>query len=99
LLIGSSKIVGSAQRKQRGALLQHGGILLSGSPYTPDLPGIRELSGHGLTVPETCASVRQAFAEETGWEIVSGGWTATERQAIAELAANKYSQEWWNRKR
>src|SRR6516162_569800 len=30
LLIESSKIVGSAQRKQRGALLQHGGILLSG---------------------------------------------------------------------
>ena len=99
LLIGASKIVGSAQRKQRGALLQHGGILLSGSAYTPALPGIRELSGRCLTVPETCASVRQAFAEQTGWEIEPGDWTASERQAIAELAANKYSQDWWNRKR
>ncbi len=99
LLIGSSKIVGSAQRKQRGALLQHGGILLAGSPYTPALPGIHELSGRCLTVPETCASVRHVFAEQTGGEIEPGDWTASERQAIAELAANKYSQDWWNRKR
>ena len=35
LLIGSSKIVGSAQRKQRRALLQHGGILLAGSSVHP----------------------------------------------------------------
>jgi lipoate-protein ligase A len=99
LMIGPSKVVGSAQRKQRGALLQHGGILLAGSPYTPALPGIHEQSGRCLTVPETCASVRHVFAERTGWEIEPGDWTASERQAIAELAANKYSQDWWNRKR
>jgi lipoate-protein ligase A len=99
LLMGASKIVGSAQRKQRGALLQHGGILLAGSPYTPALPGIQELSGRCLTVPETCDSVRRALAEQTDWEIEPGDWTASERQAIAELAANKYSQDWWNRKR
>jgi lipoyl(octanoyl) transferase len=99
LLIGSSKIVGSAQRKQRGALMQHGGILLAGSPYTPALPGIQEPSGRCLTVAETCDSVRRAFIEQTGWEIEPGDWTASERQAVAELAANKYSQDWWNRKR
>ena len=99
LLIESSKIVGSAQRKQRGALLQHGGILVSGSPYTPALLGIRELSGRCLTVLETCASVQRTFAEQTGWSLEPGDWTASERQAIAELAANKYSQDWWNRKR
>jgi lipoate-protein ligase A len=99
LLIGSSKIVGSAQRKQRGALLQHGGILLAGSPYTPALPGIRELSGRSLTVEETCDSVRRVFEEQTEWKIEPGDWTPSERQAVAELAANKYSQDWWNRKR
>jgi lipoate-protein ligase A len=99
LLIGASKIVGSAQRKQRGALLQHGGILLSRSPYTPALPGIRELSGRSLTVEETCDSVRRAFTEQAGWTIEPEDWTPSERQAVAELAANKYSQDWWNRKR
>jgi hypothetical protein len=52
-----------------------------------------------LTALETCASVQRTFAEQTGWALESGDWTASERQAIAELAANKYSQDWWNRKR
>src|SRR6516162_8786037 len=45
LLCAGAKVVGSAQRKQRGALLQHGAILLAQSPHTPSLPGLRELAG------------------------------------------------------
>ena len=99
LMIGSSKIVGSAQRKQRGALMQHGGILLAHSRHAPALPGILELTGRSLTVEETCVTVRRAFAQGTGWELVEGGWTAAERNRNEELANNKYSQEVWNRKR
>jgi lipoate-protein ligase A len=99
LLIGSSKVVGSAQRRQRGALLQHGGILLARSPHAPMLPGIRELTGRCLTVEETCDSVRRSFAARAGWEVAPGEWTDAERQSTEELAAIKYSQDWWNRKR
>ncbi len=52
LMIQNAKVVGSAQRRQRGALVQHGGILLEQSPFTPALPGIRELSGKELTAPK-----------------------------------------------
>jgi lipoate-protein ligase A len=38
------KIMGSAQRRSRGALLQHGSLLLSRSPHAPSLPGIAELA-------------------------------------------------------
>jgi lipoate-protein ligase A len=37
------KIVGSAQRRRRGITLQHGSILLSASPASPDLPGLQQL--------------------------------------------------------
>src|SRR5436190_10963274 len=37
LILGGHKIGGSAQRKQRGALMQHGGILLAQSSHTPEL--------------------------------------------------------------
>ncbi len=37
------KIVGSAQRRRRGTILQHGSILISASPLTPQVPGIRQL--------------------------------------------------------
>ncbi len=38
-----SKIVGSAQRRRHGAILQHGSILLRHSAITPELRGVRDL--------------------------------------------------------
>jgi lipoate-protein ligase A len=99
LLLDGHKVVGSAQRRQRGALLQHGAILLSQSEHAPALPGIAELTGHFLTVAETCATVRRAFQEHTGWDLVSSVWTAAEQERTAELAPSKYGSDAWNRKR
>ena len=39
-----TKIVGSAQRRARGAVLQHGSILFAQSPFAPELLGLRELN-------------------------------------------------------
>ncbi len=99
LLLGSAKIVGSAQRRQRRALLQHGAILLAASPSTPILPGIRELTGQALTAAEICPSVQQAFVRQTGWHLVEAEWTATEQQRLQKLVTSKYTQDSWNRKR
>src|ERR671913_186039 len=45
LLINGSKVAGSAQRKMRGALLQHGSILLRRSEFVPHLAGICDAPG------------------------------------------------------
>ncbi len=50
LRIGRAKLAGSAQRRQRGALLQHGAVLLAASPFTPALPGVADLAGRRPTV-------------------------------------------------
>ncbi len=99
LLIGSGKVVGSAQRRQHKALMQHGSILLAASPYAPMLPGIRELSGLDLPVAETCAAVQQELERQTGWTLTAADWTAAERRRVAELAEATYGQDTWNRKR
>jgi lipoate-protein ligase A len=99
LLIGGLKVTGSAQRRHRGALLQHGAILLAQSPFTPELPGVLELTGHRLVTEEVCAAVRERFQRETGWGLAAGELTPGERQAIADLEAGKYTSEAWNRKR
>jgi lipoate-protein ligase A len=99
LLIGPAKVVGSAQRKLRGALLQHGGILLGRSPATPDLPGVAELAGRRLTAEEVQAAVTTQLARDTGWTLEASEWTDDERRRIAQLIAAKYTRPSWNRKR
>src|SRR5207253_4791215 len=79
LLAGDVKVVGSAQRKQRGALLQHGAILLGASPFTPSLPGIRELTGQLVAVPTLQDAIVAAWQAETGWQPVLQDWSIKER--------------------
>ncbi len=43
VLLGQYKVAGSAQRRQRGAVLQHGSVLWARSKFAPELPGICDL--------------------------------------------------------
>ena len=99
LLAGSAKVVGSAQRKHKGALLQHGGILLARSRFTPQLPGLLELTGQRFTPEQVAMLVADRFAADTGWRLVPGDWTAAERARREQIAAEKYSRPDWNEKR
>lgn len=99
LLIDGAKIVGSAQRKQRGALMQHGSILLAVSPWTPHLSGIRELTGVTVPAEALTAAIAEQMAKQTGWQMIPSEWTAQERERIDALASSKYSQHAWNCKR
>lgn len=99
LLIGSAKVVGSAQRRHRGAFVQHGAVLLARSPHTPSLPGIVELTGKALTAAETCAAVMGSFARITGCTLEPGEWEAAERQRVQQLEETKYRSGAWNDKR
>ena len=44
LVCQGAKIVGSAQRRRSGAILQHGSMLLRRSSITPEFPGVADLS-------------------------------------------------------
>jgi lipoate-protein ligase A len=44
LVLGGHKIGGSAQRRRKGAVLQHGSILFERSPAAPELAGISDLA-------------------------------------------------------
>jgi lipoate-protein ligase A len=99
LLVDGAKVVGSAQRKQRGALMQHGGILLAASPAAPQLSGIAELTGRRLSPQAVAAAVAERFGRATGAAVEPGDWTDAERRRIDELVATRYTQAAWNRKR
>lgn len=99
LLAGGHKVAGSAQRKLRGALLQHGGILLAQSPHTPALPGLAELTGRSLLPEDVQAAMVDELREVTGWRIEPGEWTAGEEALREERIGSRYTQPAWNEKR
>jgi lipoate-protein ligase A len=93
LLIRGSKVVGSAQRKRHGALLQHGSILLNRSEHAPMLAGINDLGGANLTPAQFADQLASRFDTEPG------EWTAHERERVAAIRAEKYANPEWNAKR
>ncbi len=93
------KIVGSAQRKYRQALMQHGSILLAESEHAPALPGILGLTGVALEASTVQAAILRRFAQETGWHIEKGAWTEVERASIDNLVGERYANREWNERR
>jgi lipoate-protein ligase A len=99
LVIAGHKVAGSAQRRQRGATLQHGGILLAASPHAPELPGLRELTGRDCSAADVAAAVARALADDTGWVVAAGGWSPDERATTERLATEKYGSDEWAARR
>jgi lipoate-protein ligase A len=100
LLLRGAKIAGSAQRKQRGAVMQHGGILLRQSPFTPSLPGILELTGVEVKPLQLRVAILEQLKKLLGWRFdLPEGWTEDQRQAIEELRQSCYGCDSWNQKR
>ncbi|MEX0978604.1 MAG: hypothetical protein WDZ48_07120 [Pirellulales bacterium] len=99
VLLGASKVCGSAQRRRRGAILQHGSLLLAASPRAPELVGIGELSGKSLDF---------GLLVETWWREIGrrvrlapspGLLSEPECHEVRALALEKYSARPWNQRR
>jgi lipoate-protein ligase A len=100
LIIGASKVAGSAQRKLKGALLQHGSILLRSSEHAPELPGIHDLAGKELFTSESLAALLAVnFADVTGARMESQDWTVEEQDRVPVIRGEKYANSEWNRRR
>lgn len=98
---GRYKVCGSAQRRHRGAVLQHGGILLAQSPYAPELPGVAELAGQaGITATGLRELWMGPLAERLGFDLTAAvAWAKPERKSISEIESTKFSDSAWLRRR
>lgn len=99
LLVGACKVVGSAQRKQRDALLQHGGILLAQSPHTPELPGLCETTGVTIDPVALQDALAVGLAQLLDCDLEPDDWSDAERRAILEVAEAKYLAPAWTERR
>jgi lipoate-protein ligase A len=96
------KVVGSAQRRRRGAILQHGSILLARSPAAPELPGLTELSKIQTDAHTLTGRLQNLLP--TALAIPSNKVEVFESTHLLESGANslvtsKYGTETWLKRR
>jgi lipoate-protein ligase A len=78
------KVVGSAQRRRQGAILQHGSLLLRTSPHAPAVPGLLELSpslDSALLDAELPRTIARAVASQ--WHLRT--WTDQELELASQM--------------
>lgn len=96
VVIGGHKVVGSAQRRRRGSLLQHGSVLLRRSPHAPEHPGLYDLCGEaGVETLAVAQRIAAAIAAGFTPRSCPGELTADERNRAAVLAAGRYRHVDW----
>ena len=93
------KIVGSAQRRRRGAVLQHGSLLLDTSPHATELPGINDLSDAERVTSEIGQTLGQSIARQLGTVETFADWPGGFSDRISELKEQQYSRLDWGRRR
>ncbi len=95
----SYKILGSAQRRHRGAILQHGSFLVARSPAAPELAGWQDLSGTALPIDGLTADLLRQFAGLFGADLQPEELPESVRSAAREIERNKYSSRSWTARR
>ncbi len=99
LVAGPHKLLGSAQRKSKSALLQHGSLLLHASPFTPLLPGVSDLADRELAVGELLDLWRPRLEYRLELSFREGQLTDTERDRSATISTGKFASPDWLNKR
>jgi len=98
LVVGTHKVLGSAQRRRRGAVLQHGSLLMRRSPHANNFPGLKDLFPDFRDDTQLGGELGLALIRE-----ISSDWIqedelpATFKSRAQWLAAEKYSKLTWSR--
>jgi len=94
---GVSKIAGSAQRRTRGAILQHGSIMLDSRYSQQPVATWSGISG-GIDFEGAISCLLPAFEDVLGMKSLRGEWDGGEIEA-ARVIEKKYAGDDWTRHR
>ncbi len=109
VVVGTVKLVGSAQRRRAGAVLQHGSLLLRRSAVTPELAGLSDLIpspdptdggfSAALAVTQWARVLQEVLPVVIGGAVVGRNFTAWERDRADTLRRDVYAAPNWTRRR
>lgn len=93
------KIAGSAQRRRRGAVLQHGSVLLASSTAAPELSGILEVAGLALSATDLTQAWAPMLARRLGLQLEKQALDERLRASATRFRDSKYGWMPWTRRR
>lgn len=99
IVIAGVKVVGSAQRRRAGAVLQHGSLLLSHAEAAPELLGVADLVGVEVAAAPWSASLQARIPEALGLSPRAEGVSESMRLRAAELELGTFRDPAWSRRR
>lgn len=99
MVIGTAKVLGSAQRRRPGAVLQHGSLLLARSLLTPELPGIAEASSHFFAADACATIITRSILKTLDLDPEPGPPTECEISLARQIKDSTYSNPAWTYKR
>jgi lipoate-protein ligase A len=106
VLVGGSKISGSAQMRRWGVVLQHGTLILENDPgmmfgslktiKDKDVTSLAEQLGNRPDIAKVKEAIVRGFSEVFGVLFDPGGLTGPEKEQISDIVAEKYGRREWN---
>lgn len=84
VVCGKHKLIGSAQRRRRGAVLQHGSLLLRSSTHAPEFFGLEDLIPELVLPGDFPRLMAQAIAASLGWQLSHKPISDAELQEISQ---------------
>lgn len=99
LICGGYKILGSAQRRVRGGVLQHGSLLLQTSRHAEVLPGVNELSAVSIDPSDIAEGIAKRIATAMSIDWQFGVLTDQELAASERIRDERYASDHWTQRR
>lgn len=96
VLVGDVKIAGSAQRRLKEAVLQHGSVLLRRSEAAPELDSIEEATGKVIPTNALIEAWLNVVSRRLGLAWDERPLSEEETNQAEAIVAEKYGNDAWN---
>ena len=93
------KVLGSAQRRGRQAILQHGSLLLRSSEFAPQLPGVLDLVPRQIAIGELQQMIAEQLAGRLRIRWADGNLGEKERYRASVIETERFGSTGWLQRR
>ncbi len=99
LILDGFKIVGSAQRRSRHAIIQHGSILFGRSEFAPQLPGINDLANGIVDETAFVTLMIDIVCENLRIVVQTERLSEQENELARQICESRFANDAWTRQR